>query len=229
MGPPPRRQANRMRRRQFIGSGGTATIRLASLPSAGALQRAFLVIMLALALSAAWRPAAAAEKVYRLGILSPGAGVVERMQRTTFPELARLGFAEGKNLAIEVRAGPREQLPEMARQLAESRPDAVIAVGGSAIRAMRQTSPTIPIVGGFIGEDPVAAGFAASLSRPGGTITGIVMLAPELDAKRLELLHETVPNSRNVAALAVNAARDAPNLAAAKQAAERAGVELMVF
>ena len=144
MGPPPRRQANRMRRRQFIGSGGTATIRLASLPSAGALQRAFLVIMLALALSAAWRPAAAAEKVYRLGILSPGAGVVERMQRTTFPELARLGFAEGKNLAIEVRAGPREQLPEMARQLAESRPDAVIAVGGSAIRAMRQTSPTIP-------------------------------------------------------------------------------------
>ena len=55
------------------------------------------------------------------------------------------------------------------------------------------------------------------------------MLAPELDAKRLELLHETVPNSRNVAALAVNAARDAPNLAAAKQAAERAGVELIVF
>ena len=133
-----------MKYHQFIRSGAAAVVRLAGLPSAGALQRAFLVTMLALALSSTSRPADAAEKVYRLGILSPGAGVVERMQRTTFPELARLGFAEGKNLAIEIRAGPREQLPKMARQLAERHPDAVVAVAGSAIRAMRQTSPTIP-------------------------------------------------------------------------------------
>jgi putative tryptophan/tyrosine transport system substrate-binding protein len=148
----------------------------------------------ALVLIAIAQAAVAADKVYRLGILSPGAGVVERMQRTTFPELARLGFAEGKNLVIEVRSGPREQLAELARGLAETRLDAVIAVSGSAIRAMKQAAPMMAIVGGFIGEDPIAAGFAASLAHPGGTVTGIVMLAPELDAKRLYLLHETLPN-----------------------------------
>ena len=171
----------------------------------------------------------AAERVYRLGVLSPGVAVVERMQRTTFPELARLGFAEGKNLVIDARSGPRERLPELARQLAETRPDAVIAVSGSAIRAMRQAAPMVPIVGGFIGEDPIAAGFATSLAHPRGTVTGIVMLAPELDAKRLYLLREAVPNGRRIAALAVNAARDAPNLAAVNKAAERAGVELIPF
>jgi putative tryptophan/tyrosine transport system substrate-binding protein len=185
--------------------------------------------ILALVLIAIAQAAVAADKVYRLGILSPGAGVVERMQRTTFPELARLGFAEGKNLIIETRSGSREQLPELARGLAETRPDAAIAVSGSAIRAMKQAAPMMAIVGGFIGEDPIAAGFAASLAHPGGTVTGIVMLAPELDAKRLYLLHETLPSGRRIGALAVNSARDAPNLAAAKDAAERAGVELIPF
>jgi putative tryptophan/tyrosine transport system substrate-binding protein len=185
--------------------------------------------ILALVLITVAQAAVAADKVYHLGILSPGAGVVERMQRTTFPELARLGFAEGKNLIIETRSGSREQLPELARELAETRPDAVIAVSGSAIRAMKQAAPMMAIVGGFIGEDPIAAGFAASLAHPAGTVTGIVMLAPELDAKRLYLLHETLPSGRRIGALAVNSARDAPNLAAAKDAAERAGVELIPF
>jgi ABC-type uncharacterized transport system substrate-binding protein len=192
--------------------------------------RSFLLpAILALVLVLVAQTALAADRICRLGVLSPGAGVVERMQRTTFPELARLGFAEGKNLVIDARTGPREQLPELARQLAETRPDAVIAVSGSAIRAMRQAAPMVPIVGGFIGEDPIAAGFATSLAHPGGAVTGIVMLAPELDAKRLYLLREAVPNGRRIAALAVNAARDAPNLAAVNEAAERAGVELIPF
>jgi putative ABC transport system substrate-binding protein len=185
--------------------------------------------ILALVLIGVAQAAVAADKVYRLGILSPGAGVVERMRGTTFPELARLGFAEGKNLVIEVRSGPREQLPELARGLAETRPDAVIAVSGSAIRAMKQAAPMVAIVGGFIGEDPIAAGFAASLAHPGGTVTGVVMLAPELDAKRLYLLHETVPNGGRIGALAVNSARDAPNLAAVKDAAEGADIALIPF
>jgi putative tryptophan/tyrosine transport system substrate-binding protein len=170
-----------------------------------------------------------ANKVYRLGVLAPGAGPVERMQRTTFPELARLGFAEGANLAIEARLGPREQLAALAHQIAETHPDAVIAVSAAAIRAMHQAAPATPIVGAFIGEDPIAAGFAQSLAHPGSTITGIVMLAPELDAKRLYLLHEAVPDGRRIAVLAVNAQRDDPNLSAVKEAAKRAGVELLVF
>jgi putative ABC transport system substrate-binding protein len=157
------------------------------------------------------------------------AGPVERMRRTTLPELARLGFAEGANLAIEARIGPREQLPAPAHQLAEAHPDAVIAVSAAAIRAMHQAAPATPIIGAFIGEDPIAAGFAQSLAHPGGTITGIVMLTPELDAKRLYLLHETVPNGRRIAALAVNAQRDDPNLSAVKEAAERVGIELVAF
>ncbi len=179
--------------------------------------------------AAAMLPAHAADKVYRLGILSPGAGPVERMRRTTLPELARLGFVESNNLAIAVRLGPREQLSALAGQLTETHPDAVIAVSAAAIRAMHEAAPSIPIVGAFIGEDPVAAGFAQSLAHPGGTITGIVMLAPELDAKRLYLLHEAVPDGRRIAALAVNAQRDTPNLSAVKEAAERVGIELIAF
>jgi len=170
-----------------------------------------------------------APKVYHLGVLSPSSGSVERLRRLVLPELARLGFAEGDNLVLNVETGPREELPSLARALAEIRPDAVIAVSGPAIRAVQHAAPTVPIIGGFIGEDPIVAGFASSLAHPGGTITGIAMLAPELDAKRLLLLHEAVPNSRRIAALAVRVSRDAPNIAAVKEAADRAGVELLPF
>jgi putative ABC transport system substrate-binding protein len=193
-------------------------------------QALAVFVLLTLMFSAgAASPANAADKVYRLGILAPGAGPVERMRRTTLPELARRGFAEGANLAIEARIGPREQLPALAHQIADAHPDAVIAVSAAAIRAMHQAAPATPIIGAFIGEDPIAAGFAQSLAHPGGTITGIVMLTPELDAKRLYLLHETVPNGRRIAALAVNAQRDDPNLSAVKEAAERVGIELVAF
>ena len=141
-------------------------------------------------------------KVYHLGVLSPSSGSVERLRRLVLPELARLGFSEGDNLVLSVEAGPREELPRLARALAATRPDAVIAVSGVAIRAVRHAAPNVPIIGGLIGEDPISAGFASSLAHPGGTITGVAMLAPELDAKRLLLLHEAVPNSRRIAALA---------------------------
>ena len=169
-----------------------------------------------------------APKVYHLGVLSPSSGTVERLRRLMLPELARLGFAEGDNLVLNVEAGPREELPRLARALAATRPDAVVAASAAAIRAMREEWRSVPIVG-FIAEDPISAAFAASLAHPGGTITGIVMLSPELDAKRLLLLHEAVPNSRRIAALAVHAARDTPNVVAVKEAADRAGIELLPF
>jgi len=73
------------------------------------------------------------------------------------------------------------------------------------------------------------AGFAKSLAHPGSTVTGIAMLAPELDAKRLDLLHEVVPGARRIAALAVSAQRDAPNLAAMREVAARDGLEILPF
>jgi putative ABC transport system substrate-binding protein len=168
-----------------------------------------------------------AEKVHRLGVLSPGAGPVERMRAITFVELARLGFTEGRNLVIDIRVGSREQLADLAHDLASTRPEVIIATGGAAIRALRQATEAVPIVGAFIGEDPITAGFAASLARPGGMITGVLMLAPELDAKRLYLLHEAVPGAHRIATLAANRERDAPNLAAVKGAADHVGIELI--
>ena len=112
-----------------------------------------------------------------------------------------------------------------AARLAESRSYTELS---TATRNVREEWRSVPIVG-FIAEDPISAAFAASLAHPGGTITGIVMLTPELDAKRLLLLHEAVPNSRRIAALAVHAARDSPNVVAVKEAADRAGIELLPF
>jgi putative ABC transport system substrate-binding protein len=168
-------------------------------------------------------------KVFRLGILSPAAGPIQVIRALALPELARLGFAEGKNLVVEVRVGSTELLPTVARDLASARPEVIIAVGAAAIRAIRDAGDRTPIVGAFIGEDPIAAGFATSIAHPGGTVTGIVMLAPELDSKRLHFLQEAFPDSRRIAALAVNEQRDAPNIAAVKEAAVHAGVELFPY
>ena len=193
-------------------------------------RRALFLLGALAALLLAVAPAFAqgADKVYRLGILSPpSSGVIERMRATMFPELARLGFTEGRNLVVETRLGPLEELPALARDLAAARPDAIVAVGPAAIRAMRDAAPAVPIVGGFIGEDPIAEGFAASLAHPGSTITGIVMLAPELDAKRLQLLHDAIPGSRRIAALAVT--RRASTLAAIEGVAKQIGVDLIPF
>src|SRR3954449_2721193 len=74
-----------------------------------------------------------AGKMYRLGVLSPSAGSIERFRPILFPELAKLGFSEGQNLAVEVRVGATEQLPALAQELVMSRPEVVVAVTAAAI------------------------------------------------------------------------------------------------
>ena len=182
--------------------------------------------------AAAWPLVALAqqtERVWRLGVLTPAMVALDALRTVTLPELAKQGFVEGRNLVVDSKLGGVEALPQLARELVATAPDVVIAVGGGAIRAVLAASTTTPIVGAFIGEDPIAAGFAASLARPGGTITGVVMLAPELDAKRLDLLHEAVPKASRIGALAVHADRDAPNIIAMQEEARRAGFELRAF
>ncbi len=170
-------------------------------------------------------------KIWRLGVLTTqGSGpVFETFHSITFPELAKQGFVEGHNLVVEVRIGTPNELPELARDLAATQPDAVIAVSAWAIRAAQQASRTIPIVGSFIGEDPITAGFAASLAKPGGNVTGIVMLAPELDGKRVDVMHQAVPQVRRIAALARSKQLDATNLAEMEIAAAQASLELLTF
>jgi putative tryptophan/tyrosine transport system substrate-binding protein len=168
------------------------------------------------------------ERIYRLGVLSSSPGTLQRLRTVMFPELARLGFTEGRNFIVEARFGPMEELPTLARQLAAANPDAIIAAG-NAIGAAQQATSTIAIIGSFIGEDPIAAGFAASLARPGGNVTGVVMLGRELDGKRLQLLHEAVPGGSRIAALGVSPDEHAPTLAAMRHVASHEGLALLPF
>ena len=170
-----------------------------------------------------------AGKVYWLGALMQSAGSVERIRAYMLPVLAREGFAEGRNLVLEVRVGTATELPALAEELLASKPDAILANGSVAIRAVRQHSSMVPIVGSAIGGDPVAAGFAASLARPGANVTGVVMLAPELDAKRLELLHQAVPTTRRVAVLGTSPMTAKENIAAVLRVGEALGLELSAF
>jgi putative ABC transport system substrate-binding protein len=168
-----------------------------------------------------------ADRVYRLGALTRSAGTIERLRAYLLPALARQGFVEGRNLVLEVRTATDEELPAMTGELLAAKPDAILANGLMAIRAVRAHSNTVPIVGAFIDGDPVAAGIAASLARPGGNVTGVVMLGPKLDAKRLEFLHEVVPTAGRVVVLMVSPKRSEENLAAVRGAAEALGVELL--
>ena len=117
--------------------------------------------------------------------------------------LGAAGYVEGRNVAIEYRwaEGNRARVKEMAADLVRRRVDVIAATGGSpaALEAKAATT-AIPIV--FqVGVDPVKIGLVASLSRPGGNVTGATMLAADLAAKRLELLRELAPNATTIAAL----------------------------
>ena len=127
-----------------------------------------------------------AGRVYRLGLLHPTSPSV--MAPTIVKALRELGYVEGQNLTMERRyaEGRVDRLTVLARELVQLRVDVLLAVGSAAIRAAKEATTTIPIVmyGGF---DPVAAGFVASLARPGGNVTGVVM-GPGCSGKRCRAL-----------------------------------------
>ena len=130
-----------------------------------------------------------AARVYRLAVLSPSLTSYDTLRG----ELAKLGFVEGRNLAIDARVGAPADLPRLARELIAEKPDAAMAVS-AAVAAMAESTRTVPIIA--FGPDPIAQGFAQSLARPGGNVTGVVILASELDGKRLQLLQEATPGRR---------------------------------
>jgi putative tryptophan/tyrosine transport system substrate-binding protein len=175
-------------------------------------------------------PAALAQtegKVYRLGLLAETEQSVQITRQYTVSELETLGFAEGRNLVVDPRSGDANALVDLARDLVARKPDAIIAIGVLAVRAARETTSTVPIV--IFADDPVGQGWAVSLARPGGNITGITNLVAELDGKRLQLLHEAVPSARRMGALLHAAAVSRPvSERGMRAAAAGSGLELVI-
>jgi len=160
------------------------------------------VVLLAVAVIAeAQQP----KKVPRIGYVSSGDAASDSARAEGIRlALRELGYIEGQNIAIEYRyaEGKRERDPELAAELVRLRVDIpVVAGGGRTIRAAKNATKTIPIVMVGLGVDPVEEGLVESLARPGGNVTGLTNLGPELGGKRLELLKEAVSKLARVAVL----------------------------
>ena len=117
--------------------------------------------------------------------------------------LSELGYEEGKNIVLELRSSERnrERQRALATELVRLRVDVIVTPGAGDTRTAKEATATIPIVM-VLSADPVGSGFVASLARPGGNITGLATLRPELSGKRLELLKEIVPRLSRVAVFA---------------------------
>jgi ABC-type uncharacterized transport system substrate-binding protein len=140
-------------------------------------------------------------KVFRLGFISSSVTHVSHPFLTALRQgLSELGYQESQNITIAYRFGTKEELPKLAEELVRLQVDVIVAGGSEGIMASKKATQTIPIVMTNSG-DAVQSGFVASLMRPGGNITGMTQNSPELAAKRLELLQETVPGLARVAVL----------------------------
>lgn len=194
-------------------------------------RRAFLLSIGAIALGAARQSTGQpATRVYRVVMLvtavARDAPFMVAMER----RFRELGYVEGKNLAFEFRtvAGRSEKFPEIAAELARTRPDVAIASGSElALKALRQSMGTTPIVMIAVDFDPLEKNFIASLARPGGNITGVFLRQIESAAKRLELLKEALPKVTRVAALFDFATRD--QFHGAEEAAKKLGIALLPY
>jgi putative ABC transport system substrate-binding protein len=148
-----------------------------------------------------------AVKVPRIGILQPVGGSLPSPLWGAFRQgLRDIGYVEGTNIFIEVRSGEGkiEHLTQLATELVRLKVEVIITSSTPAILAAKKATSTIPIVMAVSG-DPVVGGLVASLGHPGGNVTGLTLLAPELNGKRLELVKEAVVRVSRVGVL-VNAA-----------------------
>ena len=152
------------------------------------------------------------------------------VNRPWWPSLTRClhGFVEGQNLAIVLGGfqARNEQIDELVSTLVKAAPDVIVAGGDFSTRALQKATKTIPLI--IMTEDVVAAGFAASLAQPGGNITGISLMSPDLDGKRQDILIEAVPHVRRIAALADSNVATLRHLQALEDTARTRGTELLV-
>ncbi|MFZ1058183.1 MAG: ABC transporter substrate-binding protein [Candidatus Rokuibacteriota bacterium] len=142
-------------------------------------------------------------KVYRIGFLGNSTAALEANLVGPFREgLRDLGYDEGRNVLIEYRwaEGKYERFPALIAELIALKVDVIVTAGTPATLAVKKATTSVPLVMVAVG-DPVGTGIVASLNRPGGNITGLTSISPELEGKRLELLREVVPKLSRVAVL----------------------------
>jgi putative ABC transport system substrate-binding protein len=142
-------------------------------------------------------------KIPRIGFLLavPASTISARLEAFRHG-LRELGYVEGKNIIIEWRSteGKADRLPTLAAELVRLKVDVIVSGGPPPTRSAKQATNTIPIVMGY-DDDPVGSGFVASLAHPGGNITGLATLAPEISGKQMELLKEIIPRFSRVAVI----------------------------
>jgi putative ABC transport system substrate-binding protein len=166
-----------------------------------------------------------AGRIYRLGLLIPA---TRASIEPFFDELRINGFVEGQNLVVTGRYSVRaEQIAESVAALVKTEPEVILCGPESYLRVIQPLTRTIPL--DSMSEDLVGEGFAASLAKPGGNVTGVSLLSPELDGKRLEILIEAVPGLRRMAAIADSATATKQHLEQQQELARSRDVELSVF
>jgi ABC-type uncharacterized transport system substrate-binding protein len=193
------------------------------------MQRREFITLIGGAVVASPRATRAQEtgRTYRIGFLIPdvrGSPAIVAF----FDELRLNGFIEGQNLIV-IPGGfgvPNDQIASVAASLVAASPDVINAGPELPLRALRQLTRSIPLIG--MTEDMVADGLVASLARPGGNITGLSLLSPELDGKRQEILIEAVPGVRKIAVLADSNVAAPAHLQDLQEAAHGRGIEALV-
>jgi ABC-type uncharacterized transport system substrate-binding protein len=153
--------------------------------------------------TAAAQPAVKVPRVGYLALGSPHSDPLRQRQLEAFRQgLRELGYVEGQNIAIESRWAElkHDRLPALAADLVRSKVDVIVVVSGAATQATQQATRTIPIVMSLV-NDPVGSGLVASLARPGGNVTGLTVMTPDLAGKQFQLLKEVVPKVSRVAFL----------------------------
>jgi putative ABC transport system substrate-binding protein len=188
-------------------------------------RREFITLLGGIASVSCSHGGLAAPNLPRVGVLEPYAATDPRYR--VAQALHDVGFEEGRDIFVEWRyaEGHIERVPALAIDLVRLKLDAIVAIGDVAIRALRRETTTIPIVAGT--DDLVGEGHAASLAHPGGNVTGLSILASELNAKRLEVLKEAMPSACRVAVL-WDSATGTFHLPILRSVAQALGVELQV-
>jgi putative ABC transport system substrate-binding protein len=165
-----------------------------------------LTFSITLLLGGLFSPVAAeaqqAAKAPRIGYLAGNLAASPHLHEAFRQGLRDLGYVEGRNVVIEYRdaEGKYERFPALAAELVALKVDVIVAANSLAVLPAKQATRTIPIVF-TVAANPVGSGLVSSLARPGGNVTGLSFLAPELVGKRLELLTQAVPGVSRVAVL----------------------------